>query len=170
MDRRLQPTSAAHDDSLARRVLALEQRLDLQGARPRWQSQRYDNPPCCAADPGLLLLGVGPGDVDLSYGATYTFTAPGTASLIEFSGDAPADDGRGWGLEITISHNGTPFAVGTLTGAAATDSAAVSEVFAATDIITFEITDKSTGDAIAIAVDVTLDGTQEAFVGWDPPA
>lgn len=170
MDRRLPFRPGPYAMQQGRRNLYVEQRLHPDQLGLRRRTQRYLNPPCCAADPGLLLLGVGPDDVDLSYGATYTFTVPVTASVIEFAGDAPTDDGRGWGLEITVSHNGTPFAVGTLTGAAATDTASVSEAFVATDVITFEITDKSTGDATNVAVDVTFDGTQEVFVPWEPPA
>lgn len=173
MDRRLQPTSAAADASLARRVLALEQRLDLQGARPRWQSQRYDNPPCCAAAPTPLTVTAST-DGFLFEGATaaYVFEGAATSATVEATCDAPADDGRGYGVQVDIYHDASVIATLEMTGSTASVAPeALVEAFAAGDELGFQVADMSApGDLFALSVTVTLDGTTEEVVAWNNPA
>lgn len=174
MDRRLPFRPGPYAMQQGRRNLYVEQRLytDLLGGARR-RTQRYLNPPCCAAAPTPLTV-TATTDGFLFEGATaaYVFEGAATSATVEATCDAPADDGRGYGVQVDIFHDASLIATLEMTGTTASvASTALVESFAAGDELGFQVTDMSApGDLFALNVIVTLDGTAEEFVTWFNPA
>lgn len=170
MDRRLPIRPDTYVAQLARRELVLEQRLD-QLARFRPQSQRYFNPPCCAATLAPLTVTVEPATVFGGATAIYTFLAPATSATIEASGDVPSDDGRGFGVQIEVTHNSASIATLELTGAGATTGVdALVESFVAADELMFDVTSASIGTIDNLTVVMTFDGDVVESIAWQLPS